>query len=192
MPALSPRHWKSYTGVLVGLALGGAVIGLDGVGSVPIPSGQATIAVLSVLVTACFAGALGFIALALVPAWERATPAHYRSQFVPFLEQAERFMPHAGRATAALLAIAVAARAASGIGIPASLATAAAAAFLVVFVSLRVNVPINRRMRDGADLDDAELVALRARWARGHAARTLLAALAMLLSALHLLPRAGS
>src|SRR4051812_7084569 len=31
MPLLTPRHWKSYTGVLVGVALAALLLGLDGV-----------------------------------------------------------------------------------------------------------------------------------------------------------------
>lgn len=159
MPLLSPGHWKSYTGVLVGLVLGGAVLWLGGLGA----SLREWLFGWTLVLSALFVGSLCFIAIVVLPA------ASDRSVFDLLTTRADRVMPWLGRALAGSLVALVALRHGAW---PVWLALASLA--FVFAVSFSVNVPINRDYRaHGRTLSEGDLAELRRRWRRGHQTRTL-------------------
>jgi hypothetical protein len=209
MPFFSPRHWQSYTGIVVGallawlalraaavtpspalaralLAPGGGLVAQGGAlvaqGGALVGEGRGLVGV-ALFLSALFAGGLGFIAVVLLPSWRSLDGARYREHFGVMLARAERVMPRLGRASALCVAAAIAARALAGAAVPAPLWIAAAALGLILVSSQAINVPINRRLApDAPRLDEGELFRLRRRWARGHQLRT--AAALVLLGAL--------
>ena len=116
--------------------------------------------------SALFAGGLCFIALVLLPKWRELPAARQHEHFLFMLARAETLMPRLARAVAVCLLALIGWQARSG-AVAAPLWAAAAMLAAVFAISLTVNVPINRRIAEGAISDED-----RRRWDRGHLGRT--------------------
>jgi hypothetical protein len=185
MPLVSPRHWQSYSGVVVGallawLALHAGAGAIAKTGASPAAGASASVVAsadagaralaaygyaalahghalvgAALFLSALFTGGLAFIALVLVPSWRGLDGAHYRAHFGVILARADRVMPRLARAIAVCVAAAIAARVLAGAAVTAPLWIAAAALALILILSQAINVPINRRLAPEAPRLDA-------------------------------------
>ena len=128
-----------------------------------------------------FAGGVGTIAWERVPAWRAADLSGFRTTFAYTLRRVDRLQP-ALLAVCLVSTIGFAAGASDGAR---TLAVLAAAGLAVVLVgSLAWLVPLQRRLASAAEQSPPELTRLRARWLRGHLARTVVALAALVLAVL--------
>jgi Domain of unknown function (DUF1772) len=116
-----------------------------------------------------FAGGVMSIAWERVPAWRGTQLPDFRIGFAHTLRRVDRLQP-------ALLSICLASTigfAATAAGAARTLGVVAAVGFLLILVgSVTWLVPIQRTLKSGTELPAATVEGLRARWLRGHLART--------------------
>jgi Domain of unknown function (DUF1772) len=116
-----------------------------------------------------FAGGVVSIALERVPAWRTGGTADFRTSFVHTLRRVDRLQP----ALLSIWLIATIGFALTETGPARTLALVAAAGSLLILAgSVMWLVPIQRSVKSGTDQAGTDLERLRARWVRGHLART--------------------
>jgi hypothetical protein len=132
-----------------------------------------TLAALAAILGGLLAGGMLLIRVALVPLWQRESPAEFRRWYGRYNDHIRGLMRPLGAASAAAATASAVAQATTRDGARLSSVTAATAALGVAAVTVLVNEPANDGFVQG-EVSDEEIGPLLARWVRAHEVRVAL------------------